>query len=53
MNKLRRTIRDQGGFRYWFVNVFWFHYKWPVLVGVVVLGIIAFTGVAGRKHRNR
>ncbi len=42
MNKLRRTIRDQGGFRYWFVNVFWFHYKWPVLVGVVVLGIIAF-----------
>ena len=42
MSKLRRTIQDQGGFKYWFVNVFWFHYKWPVLAGVVVLGIIAF-----------
>ena len=52
MDKLRRTIKDQGGFKYWFVNVFWFHYKWPVLACVVILGIIAFiTFDSLRKER--
>ena len=42
MSKTSQSIRESGGFKHWFVNVFWYHYKWPVLAGVVVLGIIAF-----------
>ena len=43
--KLKTSIQNNGGFRHWFVNVFWFHYKWPLLVGCVVLGIIGFITV--------
>ena len=52
MNKLRRTIQDQGGFKYWFVNVFWFHYKWPVLVCVVILGIIVFITIDSLRQER-
>ncbi len=45
MSKLKNTIAENGGFQHWFVNVFWYHYKWAVLVGVVVLGIITFITV--------
>jgi hypothetical protein len=41
-NKLKQSIAENGGFKHWFVNVFWYHYKWPVLVVCVVLGIIGF-----------
>lgn len=41
-NKLKKSIAENGGFKHWFVNVFWFHYKWPVLVGFVILGIVGF-----------
>ncbi len=41
-NKLKTNIAENGGFKHWFVNVFWYHYKWPVLVVIVVVGIIAF-----------
>lgn len=44
-SKLKKSIADNGGFKHWFVNVFWFHYKWPLLIGVVVVGIIAFITV--------
>ncbi len=40
--KLRKNIQENGGFQHWFVNVFWYHYKWPLLVSVVIVGIIAF-----------
>lgn len=43
--KLRNNIQENGGFKHWFVNVFWFHYKWPLLVGIVIVGIIAFITV--------
>ena len=42
MGKLKRSIAENGGFKHWFVNVFWYHYKWPVLVAVVALGVIGF-----------
>lgn len=42
MGKLRKTIQDNGGFQHWFVNVFWYHYKWVVLAIVVVIGVVAF-----------
>ena len=42
MSKASQSIRENGGFRHWFVNVFWYHYKWPLLAAVLVLGIIAF-----------
>ena len=45
MNKLKKSIQENGGFRQWFVNVFWFHYKWPLLVAVAVLGIVTFITV--------
>ena len=44
MSKLKKNIQDNGGFQHWFVNVFWYHYKWPLLIGVVVLGIIPILG---------
>ncbi len=44
-SKLKQSVRDNGGFRHWFVNVFWFHYKWPVLVVAVILGIVVFITV--------
>lgn len=52
MSKLKKTIQDNGGFQHWFVNVFWYHYRWPMLVCVVILGIIAFiTFDSLRKER--
>ena len=52
MSKLKQNIQDNGGFQHWFVNVFWYHYKWPLLIGVVVLGIIVFITVDSlRKER--
>lgn len=40
--KLRQSVAEGGGFKHWFVNVFWFHYRWPLLVGCVILGIVGF-----------
>lgn len=40
--KLRQRIAENGGFKHWFVNVFWYHYKWPVLAAVAALGVIGF-----------
>ena len=52
MGKLKQTIRDNGGFQHWFVNVFWYHYKWPVLVAIAVIGVVAFiTWDSLRKER--
>ncbi|MEE0097087.1 MAG: hypothetical protein UEU47_11650 [Oscillospiraceae bacterium] len=52
MSKHKKNIQDNGGFQHWFVNVFWYHYKWPLLIGVVVLGIIVFITVDSlRKER--
>lgn len=52
MSKLKKNIQDNGGFQHWFVNVFWYHYKWPLRIGVVVLGIIVFITVDSlRKER--
>lgn len=52
MNKLKKSIQENGGFKHWFVNVFWYHYRWPVLVGFVVLGIIAFITVDALKRER-
>lgn len=52
MGKLKQHIQENGGFQHWFVNVFWYHYKWRLLVAVAVVGIIAFITVdALRKER--
>lgn len=42
MSKLKETIAENGGFPHWFVNVFWYHYKWATLVAVAVIGIVTF-----------
>ena len=39
MSKLKKNIQDNGGFQHWFVNVFWYHYKWPLLIGVYYSGL--------------
>ncbi len=52
MNKLKKSIQDNGGFKHWFVNVFWYHYRWPVLVGFVVLGIVVFITVDALKRER-
>lgn len=52
MNKLKKTIQENGGFQHWFVNVFWYHYRWPLLIAVVIVGIIGFITVDSlRKER--
>ena len=52
MGKLKSSIRNNGGFKHWFVNVFWYHYRWPVLAAVVVLGIIAFITVDSLRRER-
>ena len=52
MSKLKNNIQENGGFQHWFVNVFWYHYKWPLLVGVVVLGIIVFITVDSLRRER-
>ncbi len=52
MNKLKKTIQENGGFQHWFVNVFWYHYRWPLLIAVAVVGIVGFITVDSlRKER--
>lgn len=51
-SKLKRQIEENGGFKHWFVNVFWYHYRWPLLVGVVILGIIAFITVDSLRRER-
>lgn len=52
MSKLKKNIQDNGGFQHWFVNVFWFHYKWPLLIAVVVVGIVTFITVDSLKKER-
>ena len=52
MSKLKNTIEENGGFKHWFVNVFWYHYRWPLLVALVVVGIIAFIVVDSLKKER-
>lgn len=51
-SKLKRQIEENGGFKHWFVNVFWYHYRWPMLVAVVILGIIAFITVDSLRRER-
>ena len=32
----------RGRFSYWFHNVFWYHYKWHLLIGIVLAALAAF-----------
>lgn len=52
MKKLKQTIAENGGFQHWFVNVFWYHYRWPMLIGVVILGIVTFITIDS-LHKER
>lgn len=52
MSKLKKNIADNGGFQHWFVNVFWYHYRWPLLVGVVILGIVVFITVDSLRRER-
>ena len=51
-SKLKKQIEENGGFKHWFVNVFWYHYRWPLLVGVVILGIVVFITVDSLKKER-
>ena len=42
MGKLKAQIQEAGGFQHWFVNSFWYHYKWPVLVVIVIVVIVLY-----------
>lgn len=44
--RLKAQIASCGGFRQWFVNVFWYHHKWKLLVGVGVAALIIYITVA-------
>lgn len=51
-SKLKKQIEENGGFKHWFVNVFWYHYRWPLLVGIVILGIIIFITADSLKRER-
>lgn len=40
--KLRKEIAANGGFKHWFVNSFWYHNKWKLLVVVGVVAMLTF-----------
>lgn len=42
LRTLKAEITANGGFRHWFVNVFWFHHKWKLLVTVGVIALIVY-----------
>lgn len=42
MKKLKEKFGDWEGFKSWFENVYWFHYRWPTLAGVVVIAVALF-----------
>ncbi len=43
--RLKAEIAQNGGFRHWFVNVFWYHSKWKLLVAVLVIAAVVFMTV--------
>ena len=43
--KLKAEIENNGGFRHWFVNVFWFHHKWKLLVIAGVIAVLVYTTI--------
>ncbi len=45
MGKLRAKIQEAGGFQHWFVNSFWFHYKWVVLAIVTIAALVIYITV--------
>lgn len=51
--RLKDEITANGGFRHWFVNVFWFHNKWKLLVAVGVIALVLYItleSVSGVKY---
>lgn len=52
MEKLKARIQEAGGFRHWFVNSFWYHYKWPVLIVVVILAIVVYITADAARQEN-
>lgn len=52
MKKLKQTIAENGGFKHWFVNVFWYHYRWPLLIAVAILGTVIFITVDSLKKER-
>lgn len=38
-------VREKQSFKYWFENVFWFHYRWAFLGVVFVIALIVFISV--------
>lgn len=43
-------MTEEKGFKHWFENVFWYHYKWWFLCGVFVIALIVF--IALESSRN-
>ncbi len=42
MKKLRQSIAENGGFRHWFANVYWYHYKFVTIAAVVALTVVVY-----------
>lgn len=40
--KIKAEIAANGGFRHWFVNSFWYHSKWKLLVTVGVIALVLY-----------
>lgn len=43
--RLKAEIANNGGFRHWFVNVFWYHSKWKLLVAVGLIALVLFVTI--------
>lgn len=44
--------REKKSFKYWFENVFWFHYRWLFLGVVFVIALIVFISIESSGNEN-
>lgn len=52
MGDLKAKIEESGGFKHWFVNSFWYHNKWVVLVAVAIVTIVVYITVDAVSQEN-
>lgn len=47
-----QSYKDRNGFNDWFVNVFWFQYKWVVFAVVAIAAVVVFLLVDALKQTH-
>ena len=45
-------MTEEKGFKHWFENVFWYHYKWWFLLGVFIIALIVFISLESSRNEH-